>query len=258
MNCPEIRSNKDAFVLRDGEMGGESDFEVFCNPESAGVWALVEGVRGGSVTGVVLSDWDENRRVFLIDWAGGRYIVKHELRGNPPWEKRLQERLHGPFHSRLMRQLLAARKAGCSVLQNIHLVAERMENGVCQETYLVLEYVEGASFASKEECVAHADSVTAAMMELHRFGLALGDVNFKNFVLSTDGAGERITFIDLSSRGFFRFGKIKDIVRMRLHYGIRLPVRGIVDSLLFAGIYIQQQLFYRFRLRRNDKTNPLR
>lgn len=234
----------------------EFEFTIHRNPDSPDLWPLVCAFRAGTVTGKVLSTWRVSRSVRLIEWEGARYVLKHDLRGDRlPWEKALQERLHKPFYSRLMRSILAARKAGCRVVRNIHLVAERMEGGVCREAYLVLEYVEGTPFAAKAECLAHAGEVEAAMRELHRFDLALGDMNHKNFVLSPEG---RITIIDLSSRGFVRLGKVKDAVRMRLHYAIRLPLRGIVDRLLFAGVYVQQQIFYRIRLRRNGKTNPLR
>ncbi len=202
----------------------------------------------------MLSSWHPERRVVKVEYGGRQYVLKWLTDGSPRWEKRLQEKIHGSFYPRLMRQVVAARRLGCDVVQDIYLVAERLLPDGVHETYIVLEYFEGKPLASGTECISHHREVAAAFETLHNHGLALGDVNYKNFLLSEN----KIQILDLSARGFFRLGRIKDAVRMRMRYGIHLPVHGCIDHILFLFVLLQHQLFYRIRLVRNTKTNPLR
>ncbi len=229
-------------------------FTVYRHPSHPDLWPLICDFRVNIEMGTVLSDWHPDRRVVKVEYGGTQYVLKWLKDGSSRWEKKIQEKLHGPFYPRLMQQVVMARRLGCDVIQEIFLVAERLLPDGARETYIVLEYIHGKPVSSGTECISHRCEVAAAFEKLHSYKLALGDVNYKNLIL----VGNVIKIIDLSARGFFRLGRIKDAVRIRMRYGIRLPVRGFFDHILYWFVLIQHQAFYRVRLLRNTKTNPLR
>ncbi|MDR1612390.1 MAG: hypothetical protein LBT97_06340 [Planctomycetota bacterium] len=215
--------------------------------------SLVERLRAGEAVGSTLAE-HPGRSVRLVEAFGRRLVLKWDRTAMRRWEKRLGELLRGPYYSRLMPKVNRAVAAGCDVVQDIHLVAERVENGLCRETFLVLDYLPGTPFADRRECSLHADQVADALSVLHDHGLAMGDLNYRNFLLD----GDRVRIIDLSARGGFFLSRAKDRSRVRLMYKIALPCGSPVHRVVDLGVHLHQAVFYMLRHARNkSKVNLL-
>ncbi|MDR0362456.1 MAG: hypothetical protein LBJ46_07220 [Planctomycetota bacterium] len=235
------------------ETSSWGDFRVRRRRGSPDFLPFAERLSAGEEVGDVLAD-HPGRKVRLIEADGRRYVLKWDRTPPGRWEKRLGEAVRGPYYSRLMPMVNRAVENGLDIIQNIHFVAERVENGLCREAILVLDYLPGTPLASRAECGAHAGAVAEALTRLHGHGLAMGDLNYRNFLLD----GDAIRIIDLSARGCFLLARAKDRSRARMMYKIRLAGGGPAARMLDLGVHMQQTAFYLLRrVRDRNKVNML-
>lgn len=229
------------------------DFRVLQKRDGNDYLSLVRRLRDGEPAGSTLAE-RLGRTVFLVEAFGRKLVVKWDRTPPGRWEKRVGELLRGPYYSRLMPKVNRAVAAGCDIVQDIYLVAERMDGGLCRETFLVLDYLPGKPLADRRECAAHADQVALALSTLHAHGLAMGDLNYRNFLFD----GKKIRILDLSARGGFFISRSKDRSRARMMYNIRLHGGGPGERAVDFGIHLQQTAFYLLRrMRDKNKVNLL-
>lgn len=195
------------------------------------------------------------RQVYKAEIDGRHYILKIDRETDPRFEKRLWDRLGGTAYSRLIKFTNRAVSRGCHVVQDVYLVAEKMNGPSCQEAYLVAEFVEGQSFVAEEYVEGKTISdlerdfrpwlpaMGEALADLHDWGLASNDVQPGNFILTTQG----LRVIDLSLDSPIFICQANDMLKMRGWYHTPAPIRGFWRKFFYGLIYLKSalQLFVR-------------
>jgi len=221
---------------------------------------ILDNFRSGGLTGRSLSTGSPHRRVFRVETEGRAFVVKHDLEVDSRFEKKIWQWLAGSPYSRLIKFTNRAMARGCPVAQNVYLVAERLEHGLCREAWLIAEFVEGTSFI--EEYDANGEPVkysnekpwVTAMGEtlavLHDYGLASNDFHPGNFILTPQG----LKIIDLAVDGPLIICQINDAVTMRHFYQVTPPMRSRARRILYALMRYRRRFkkwFRRIRGRQN-------
>lgn len=210
--------------------------------------ALLNDFREGSLGGDRLSTGSPDREVYRVtppearmkNCPARRLVIKKDLEFDQRLEKSLWDRLGGTQYSRLIRFTNRAVNQGCRLIQDVYLVAEKMEGGRCREAWLIAEYVEGEAFiqqyvdgrVSKAIEYGHlVPEMAQAMGELHDWGLATNDFHPGNFVLTGEGA---LRIIDLAMDGPMLICQANDALTMMHFYKIKPPLGSWRLKLVYA------------------------
>lgn len=174
---------------------------------------------------------------FEVD--GRKFVLKKDRERPKHFENKLWSLLYGPFYSKQMKAVNRAVRCGCTALPDIFLVAEKQGGLLCAESIMLMEFVSGGNITRHGPLVSNREKMLGALADIHKYGLALGDCNLGNFLISDEG---ECKLIDLSWRGSPRFGKASDIVTMKRDHGWDMPVSGLLDKLAVIYMYYKKKL----------------
>ena len=205
------------------------------------------------------------REVYRVEINGRRFIMKIDRETDSRFEKRLWDRIGGTPYSRLIKFTSRAVSRGCSIVQDVFLVAEKMDGPSCQEAYLIAEYVEGMSFVAEEYVEGKTvdelerdfrpwlPAMGETLADLHDWGLASNDVQPGNFILTDSG----LKVIDLSLDSPIWICQANDMLKMRGWYHVKAPIRGFLRKAVYSLLYVRYavQRFFR-RLRGREQASP--
>jgi len=215
---------------------------------------LLEDFKAGRLETTRFFTNSGHRQVYRAEVGGRRLVMKIDRETDSRFEKRLWDRIGGTPYSRLIKFTSRAIARGCPIVQDVFLVAEKMDGPSCLEAWLIAEYVEGRSFLAEE----YVEGRTVEQMErdyrpwlpamgdvladLHDWGLASNDVQPGNFILTDKG----LKVIDLSLDSPILICQANDMLKMRGWYHVKAPIRGplrkTVYGLLYARYALQQFL----------------
>ncbi len=183
---------------------------------------------------------NKEHRVALVKYEGRSFVVKHDWEVPRHFENKLWRVLRGPFYSNQMKQIRRAIERGCKVVPDIYLTAEKRGGFIRKESFVVMEYIAGTNLGSigDENFPLHHKAMLTALGELHRYGMALGDCNPSNFIITDAG----MKLIDLSWVGFACTGKAKDALTVKKWYGMDLPLQGPLERMAFAYIVLKGRI----------------
>lgn len=194
---------------------------------------LYRRLRLGELPHKVLLHDDPGHFVHRVDVDGRSFVFKRVKGQDANIETTVWQLIVGPFYSNLMRRVNRAVAAGCRVVPDMYLVAEKMRGRLCVDKYLLMEYLKGHSMERIKDMARHRDALAASFAELHRHDLSLGNVKQGNLVLSPGGG---VKFIDLSTRCTQLTGRAKDALRLEDKFGVVLPPYSLADRL--ARVYV--------------------
>ena len=155
----------------------------------------------------------EDREVKLVEIDGKRYILKREKgRG-------IVDTFLGSKAVMSYRNLLKLRERGFTKVFDIHFVAEKRRGMSVEETYILMEYIEG----DLPRTIDAYERVMEAIKELHSLGCYHGDCKPKNFIIR-DG---EVFLIDSKFKRSYSLslGKCKDVVRLQRRTEETLPIK---------------------------------
>lgn len=226
----------------------EQGWRLQWKADGADYLALLHDFRQNLLTGDCLSTGSPDREVYrvtppvdrLAPGSARRLVIKRDREFDTRLEKRFWDRLGGTQYSRLIRLTNRAVNQGCRLIQDVYLVAEKMEGGRCLEAWLIAEYVEGEAFIQQyvEGRARGAfdfrhlvPDMARAMGELHGWGLATNDFHPGNFVLTESGD---LRIIDLAMDGPMLICQANDALTMMHFYKIKPPLRSWRLKLVYA------------------------
>lgn len=213
-------------------------FNLYLKDDGFDYWSLIEQFRMGFLPVRELRNRQPRlRRVFVVEADGRKFLLKWEMAREKNVEKLIWHFLTAPFYSRLMRKVNKAVNAGCDVMQDMYLVAERVSGRVCHEAFAITEYIEGRHISTPEEEARHGQAIIDAIRVLHAHGLAVCDIDHSNMLLTDDG----VRFIDLTFRGTTFLSQAKDVARLRARLNLRLDVVGVANKLAVLFEYALEQ-----------------
>lgn len=171
------------------------------------------------------------RATYYLEEGGRGYLMKKDWHVEKRLEKRLLYYLMGNTtrYSRIIQLVNKAVRKGCRSAQDIFLVAEKMEGGVCLEAWLIADYMPGYPL-SLEEVMGNLDELVAVVADIHRGGLACNDIQPYNFIRTTGGSptenkGE-IKGIDMDISSPLLICQANDIWTMKRRFGAEVPFEG--------------------------------
>lgn len=203
-------------------------FHVYEKSRNGGYVQILRDFSQGKISYKPLNSGSEDRKVYLIDVEGTKYVLKWEKELDPRLEKRISRFIFGPYYSRLIYRVAAARKQGCTRTANIYAVAEKVRHREAQETYILAEYIEGTPLAELHDLSPYKAEIKACVENLHRHRLASNDIHPGNLILSTDG----IRVIDLSDSGSLTICQVNDAFALKKFYDIDLKMHNFIYSLI--------------------------
>ncbi len=167
----------------------------------------------------------EDRDVKLIEIEGKRYILKRE-RG-----RGILDTILGSKALMAYRNLMKLRSRGFKKVFDIHFVVEKRSGAAVEETYILMEYIEGHPPRTVEEY----ERVMEAIRELHSLGCYHGDCKPKNFIIR-DG---EVYLIDSKFKRSWSLslGKCKDVVRLQRRTEETLPLKKYFKGYRFSPAY---------------------
>lgn len=169
---------------------------------------------------------------------GKTYVVKEFTMGTPFPNCRLAGRMGLSANIAIMRKVNAAVDAGCRVTQDFFMVAEKNISLFRKQVVLILEYLEGHTPVDEDEFKRYEGMTGRVFTELHRHRLTLSDFSLGNFIV--DGTSLRV--IDLSCRFPFFLNKVKDCIKLRELYGIKIEISGWFDRLIQAALILRNKV----------------
>lgn len=216
----------------------EDGFRLHIKDDGTDYTAIWNDFRKGRLSLAKTFKNEPHREVYLYEHGSRKFILKIDRYVSRHLEVRLWNMLRGPFHSRQMKAIARAVQAGSHVTPEYFFTAERMEGGLCRLTYIIQEYFAGENLEQTKGFTNYQAAIKKSMLELHSHNLVLSDVAPVNFVVM----GDEIKPIDLTWNGFVCIGKAQDIVRLKNHYGVELPVNGLVQRLTLVYIRAKHSL----------------
>ena len=186
--------------------------------------AIWQAFRKGQIEGRALARGRPFREADWIEAGSRQYLIKRD------WhvEKRLEKRLLSFFmgatrYSRIIQLINKAVRSGCDVVQDVFLVAEKMEGSVCREAWLIADFMPGHPL-SKEEFAESTEELCETIKKIHSYGLACNDIQPYNFVrCETDG---QIKGIDMDISSPVSVCQANDVWAMKLRFNMDLPLTG--------------------------------
>ncbi len=157
----------------------------------------------GRLKGRRLSTGSSFREVYRVEAQGRAFVFKRDWEIDRRLEKRIWEKLGGTPYSRLIHLTNRAVNRGCTIVQDVYLVAENIARGRWSEAWLIAEYIEGQSLITEfqngvpakfSDIARWIDPMSETIARLHDHGLASNDLHPGQFVLS----GQELRVIDLS------------------------------------------------------------
>ena len=167
----------------------------------------------------------EDREVKLVEAEGKKYILKRECgRG-------AVDALLGSKAVMTYKNLLKLRKRGFNKVFDIHFVVEKRRGAAVDETYILMEYIEGEPPRTPEEY----ERVMVAIRELHSLGCYHGDCKPKNFIIRE----EEVFLIDSKFKRSYSLslGKCKDVVRLQRRTEETLPINKYFKGYRLSPAY---------------------
>ncbi len=206
--------------------------------------------------GEIPCEYERVRRttsVHIMNIDGGRLVLKTSNHVEKHWENKLSRLVHGPVFSRIMERSNRGIEEGCTCLQRVYMVAERMERGLALESAMLLEYKEGIPLNSRDDwATGYSAQITKTVKELHAHRIAHIDLNPGNFILDAEG---NLSVIDLSFRDSFLMGRAKDALYLKRRYGIELETPSLLDRFMMVFVAAQRRLrAFSRKLRGGAKT----
>lgn len=209
------------------------------------VWrSFMEGERGGVTTLRI----EDVREVYLIETGGRKLILKIDRYVPRRFEKKIRFILFSPYFSQQMRQVRRAIDNGCCLVPDVFFVAEKKEGCIITESVIIQEYIVGEHFPDMNAALESERSLVTSVKELHSYGLVHCDLNLDNIFITPQG----IRFIDLSCTGTFIGGLGKDIMRLRDHFGIRMPLTSFLEKAAYS--YTLSKFFLQNIIRGKKRT----
>lgn len=214
------------------------DFNLYVKDDGFDYWGLIEQFRMGFLPVRELKNRHPDvRRVFVVEADGRKLLLKWEMAREKSIEKLAWQFFTAPFYSRLMRKVNKAVNAGCDVMQDMYLVAERVSGRICREAFAITDYIEGRHITTPEEERRHGQAIIDAMRTLHAHGLAVCDIHHSNMLVTDDG----VKFIDLTCRGTTLLSQAKDVARLKARLNLHLDVSGVANKLAVLFEYALEQ-----------------
>lgn len=211
------------------------DYEVYAKRDGVDYFKAFENYLDGESIIREIPCANPKNWVSIIDVEGRKLALKKDGMPIRGLERKLWRRLFGPFHSGLMPKVNQAVLAGCDVIVDIYLVAEKMRGGLVMETFILMDYVEGRNLYQLGDIAPYRQILTEAFKKLHDHGLSLGDPNPSNIMLTDSG---QIKMFDFSVRGTQWTGRAKDRIKCRKFYGIDIPRRSFLDKFIDLGVLL--------------------
>lgn len=214
---------------------------------------LLEDFKAGRLPTIRFFTNSGYRQVYRAEADGRRFVMKIDRETDSRFEKRLWGRFGGTPYSRLIKFTNRAIGRGCPVVQDVFLVAEKMDGPSCQEAYLIAEYVEGQSFVAEEYVEGRTvdqmerdfrpwlPAMGETLADLHDWGLASNDVQPGNFILTDNG----LKVIDLSLDSPILICQANDMLKMRGWYHVNAPIRGLRRKSIY-GLLLAWYILKRF------------
>jgi hypothetical protein len=216
---------------------------------------LLNRFLAGEITGQRLATETSDRTVHKVQYADRLFVIKHDTEVDKRLEKRLWFYLAGTMYSRLIHLTVKAINQGCPVLQDVYLVKEKVVGRLCQEAYIIAEYVPGQGFMKEEyeegrQAVflrpgENLPLIAEALSVLHSYGLASNDVKISNFILTSLG---KVKIIDLSPKTPILLAKINDILEMKKNYDTEVPINSWYLKILVKLMTWRQRLKHLIRV----------
>jgi serine/threonine protein kinase len=129
-----------------------------------------------------------------------------------------------------------------------------MSGRLCQEAYVVAEYVPGQGFMKEayeegQQVVflrpgENLPLIAEALSVLHGYGLGSNDVKISNFILTESGS---VKIIDLSTNTPVILAKVNDILQMKKLYDAEVHVNGWLLKFLIRLMSWRMRLKARLR-----------
>ncbi len=167
----------------------------------------------------------DDREVKLVEIEGRKYILKRErARGALDF-------ILGSKAIMAYKNLLKLREKGYKKVFDVHFVVEKRRGVAVEETYILMEYIEGHPPRTVEEY----ERVMEAIRELHSLGCYHGDCKPKNFIIRE---GEVYLIDSKFKRSWsLSLGKCKDVVRLQRRTEENLPIKKYFKGYRFSPAY---------------------
>jgi len=191
------------------------------------------------------------RDVFLAEYDGRSFVLKRDRGFDKRPEKKIWSALAGSPYYRLIDTTNKAVNRGCTLAQDVYLIAERRDADSDIQAYSIAEYVEGAPLHSMgPDEMKLMPEVAEVVGRLHDFGLASNDAHHANFILTDAG----IRCIDLSCNGPLLVCQSNDIIKIKRLYGVDVPIRSKIRKLFCFWLRLRYAFRDWFRRLRGKPT----
>ncbi|RLM23894.1 lipopolysaccharide core biosynthesis protein [Brenneria alni] len=182
----------------------------------------------GKIGYKLLNSGSKERKVYLVEVNGTKYVLKRERELDPRLEKRISRFIYGPYYSRLIYRVAEARKQGCTRIADIYAVAEKVRHREAVETYILSEYIEGTPLAELRDLSPYKAEIKACVEELHHHRLASNDIHPGNIIFTDNG----LRIIDLSDKGHQGICQANDAYALKRFYNIELDIHTLAYQLV--------------------------
>ena len=158
------------------------------------------------------------------------------------------------IYSRMLEKVANAIHLGCRATPRLFFVAEKGSWQTPFDAILLQEYVPGRPLNRSSDITSHLASVRKSVAELHDYNLSSRDLHPGNWVFN----GKRIIIIDFWPKiPGGHINRVKDYLRIRNNYGIKMPRRGWIDNILYLWYLFIMRIYYKTKPRRNRKRKPV-
>ena len=233
------QSEKSCPVISEISQTTQNGFSLYVKQDGIDYLAILNQFRSGTLLAEKLENECRDRDVYQITLDGRYYILKHDREVDRRFEKLLWQWLGGPFYSNMMKKVNFANSQGCDFVQDIFLVAEKLQNRICVESFVLMEYKVGQPLSHIAHPQQYYPQILDLFSRLHRFRLASNDIHLGNFIVGADG---QISIIDLSARGARAICQANDVIALKNKFGLSLPVHGLLNYLVYRLIAAKQSL----------------
>ena len=224
-------------------------YRIYQHVDGRDYCALIIAFMRGELNGQALPNDCPQRKVYLVEAYGQRFVLKIDDEVDTRPEKMLWQFVFGPFYSRLMQKVNRILDQGCDLIPRMYMVAEKIEYRICRQAVVLLEYVEGTPWADVAEPEQWYDGVSRAIKKLHGLKLASNDVHPGNFIITANG----MKIIDISCRGLMWVCRANDIIALRKMYNIKIVPQGLGSKISLYLVKAQQRFHKLSRKLRGKK-----
>lgn len=205
-----------------------SGFHVYEKSRCGTYVKILRDFHQGKIRYQALSSGSQDRKVYLIEVDGTKYVLKWERERDPRLEKRISRFIFGPYYSRLIYRVTAARQEGCTKTADVYAVAEKVRHREAVETYILAEYIEGKPLGELDDFSPYKEEIKACVEDLHNHRLASNDIHPGNIILTNRG----LRIIDLSDAGSLAICRVNDAFALKKFYDIDLRINNVIYYLI--------------------------